>query len=154
MSNKMTEKLCRSTPQRPMRVMDKWHKNAMKFVSFKAFLVLLTAALGSMNFEVMAQTQQPSPVIEVVTMKLKSGVSAAQFKVIDQGMAAKYVSKRPGFLSRESAPGPGNTWLAIIHWRSAADADASMKSFSAAPGAAQFMSMIEPNSMTMTRYGW
>jgi len=154
MLNKMTEKLSRSAPQRLMRVMDKWQKKAVKFVSFKAFLVLLTVAFGSMNFQVMAQMQQPSPVIEVVTMKLKSGVSAAQFKAIDQDMAVNYVSKRPGFLSRESAPGPGNTWLAIIHWRSTADADASMKSFSTAPGSTRFMSMIEPDSMTMTRYGW
>ena len=68
MLNKMTEKLSRSAPQRLMRVMDKWQKKAVKFVSFKAFLVLLTVAFGSMNFQVMAQMQQPSPVIEVVTM--------------------------------------------------------------------------------------
>jgi hypothetical protein len=37
--------------------------------------------------------------------------------------------------------------------RSAAEADASMKTFEAAPAAGKFMSMIVPNSMVMTRYG-
>lgn len=114
---------------------------------------LVGAALASTVHQPAIQAKEPSPVIEVVTLKLKSGVTAAQFKSVDREIAAKYISVRSGFLSRESAPGSDNTWLAIIHWRSAADADASMKSFSAAPPA-EFLSMIEPDSVAMTRYGW
>jgi hypothetical protein len=94
-----------------------------------------------------------SPVIEVVTAKLRSGVTAAQVEAVDHEIATRLISKRPGFLSRESAPGDDRGWLAIVHWRSAVDADASMKSFSSAPIAAKFLDLIEPGSMVMKRYG-
>jgi len=90
-------------------------------------------------------------VIEVSTVKLKDGVNPTDFADVDRQVAI-YVSSLPGFISRESAPGPNNTWLVIVHWRSIADADAFMKSFSSAPAAAKFMSMIEPSTMSMARY--
>ncbi|MGH7185978.1 MAG: antibiotic biosynthesis monooxygenase family protein, partial [Pseudomonadota bacterium] len=65
----------------------------------------------------------------------------------------EHVSKQPGFLSRESAPGKDGEWLVIVHWRSIADADASMASFANARAAGVFMSMIDPSSMVMKRYG-
>jgi hypothetical protein len=94
-----------------------------------------------------------APVIEVVTAKLKSGVTAAQMEAVDHNIETSLISKRPGFLSRESAPGDDHSWLAIVHWRSAADADASMNSFSSAPIASSFPELIEPGSMAMKRYG-
>ncbi|MGF6935079.1 hypothetical protein OKW41_004241 [Paraburkholderia sp. UCT70] len=63
------------------------------------------------------------------------------------------IVRRPGFLSRESAPGSHHSWLAIVHWGSAADADASMEGLSSEAIAAQFMSLIEPGSLRMKRYG-
>lgn len=96
----------------------------------------------------------PSPVIEIVTLKLKPGVTDTQFALLDKKVQTTYMEKRPGFLSRESAPGSNNDWVVIVHWKSIADADASMKSFSTAPATAEWMSMIVPNSMVMTRYGW
>lgn len=93
------------------------------------------------------------PVIEVVTLKLKPGVSAEAFRLVDKAVETEHVSRQPGFLSRETAPGQNGAWLVIVHWRSAADADASMGSFEAAPAAAAFMDKIEPGSMVMTRYG-
>ena len=98
--------------------------------------------------------QSKSPVIEVVTLKLGTGVTPQDFQKVDQAMQATYMEKRPGFLSRESKPGKDGTWLAIVHWRSLADADASMKSFSTAGGTAKWMSEIAPGSMVMNRYGW
>ena len=100
-----------------------------------------------------SQAKESAPVIEVVTLKLESDVTVAQFETVDQDIQSTYMEKRPGFLSRESAPGKDNTWLVVVHWRSVSDADASMKSFSTASGTAKWMSMIVPNSMVMTRYG-
>jgi hypothetical protein len=48
----------------------------------------------------------------------------------------QYISKRSGFLSRESAPGGDHDWLVILHWRSVADAEASMKRYATAPASA------------------
>jgi len=120
----------------------------------RTLIVSASMAFAAIAGQASAQTKDGSPVIEVVTLKLKDGITASQFLPIDREIQANYISKRPGFLSRESAPGADHTWLVIVHWRSVADADASMKSFSTAPASAQFMSMIVPDSMVMTRYGW
>lgn len=91
-------------------------------------------------------------VIEVVTFRIKSGVSGAEFARLDKQVEQEHVSKQPGFVSRESAFGENNEWLVIVHWRSAADAEASMRSFEKAPAAAGFMSKIEASTMSMKRY--
>ena len=91
-------------------------------------------------------------VIEVVTFKLKTGVSAAEFAPIDKAVEREHVARQPGFVSRESAHGADGEWLVIVHWRSAKDADASMASFEKASAAAPFMSKLEASTMSMKRY--
>ena len=93
-----------------------------------------------------------SDVIEIVTFKLRPGVSAAEFRPVDKAVEQEHVSKQPGFVSRESASGADGEWLVIVHWRSEKDAEASMASFSKAPAAAQFMSKIDASTMSMKRY--
>lgn len=97
-------------------------------------------------------TAPSAKVIEVVTFKLSGGVTAAQFRLVDQEVEAQYVSRQPGFVSRESAAGEHGEWLVIVHWRSAADANSSMASFETAPAAAKFMSSIDASTMRMKRY--
>jgi hypothetical protein len=93
-----------------------------------------------------------APVIEIVTAKLKSDVAVAQMEAVDHEIGMSLIAKRRGFLSRESASGDDHSWLAIVRWRSAADADASMESFSLAPIAAKFMALIEPGTLVMKRF--
>jgi heme-degrading monooxygenase HmoA len=95
---------------------------------------------------------QGGKVIEIVTFKLKSEVSPAEFAPIDKAVGREHVAKQPGFISRESAHGADGTWLVIVHWRSVKDADASMASFEKAPAAAAFMAKIETSTMSMKRY--
>jgi hypothetical protein len=118
----------------------------------KTLTLVATAVLAAMGIETGAQAKPQTPVIEVVTLKIKPGVTTEQFEAVDHKVGAEYVAKRPGFLSRESAPGANQTWLAIVHWRSLADAEASMKSFEAAPAAKKFKSLIVADSMVMARY--
>jgi hypothetical protein len=99
-----------------------------------------------------AQAAETKSVIEVVTLKLKPGVTPAEFAPVDKAVADEHVSKQLGFISRESAAGENGEWLVVIHWRSVADADASMASFSKAPAAAAFMSKIDASTMVMKRY--
>ncbi|WP_428312913.1 antibiotic biosynthesis monooxygenase family protein [Hydrocarboniphaga sp.] len=99
-----------------------------------------------------ALASQGGNVIEVVTFKLKAGVSATDFAPIDKTVEREHVARQPGFISRESAHGADGDWLVIVHWRSAKDADASMAIFEKAPSAAQFMSKIEASTMSMKRY--
>jgi hypothetical protein len=65
-------------------------------------------------------------VIEVVTFKLKPGVSASEFAPVDKAVEVQHVAKQAGFVSRESAAGEGGEWLVIVHWRSVENAEASM----------------------------
>lgn len=91
-------------------------------------------------------------VIEVVTFNLKPGVTAEEFAPIDKRVETQHVSKQPGFISRESAAGSNGERVAIVHWRSIKDAEASMASFEKAPAAAEFMTKIDAATMSMKRY--
>lgn len=94
-----------------------------------------------------------NPVIEVVTLTIRDGVSADHFAALDKAVEREHVALQPGFIARESAHGENASWLVIVHWASVEDADASMASFAAAPAAAAFMEAVMPGSMAMTRYG-
>jgi hypothetical protein len=98
--------------------------------------------------------QSQKPIVEIATLKLGAGITRDEFQKVDKQMQATYMEKRPGFVSREALPGKDGTWVAIVHWRSLADADASMKSFASAAGTAKWMADIAPNSLVMNRYGW
>lgn len=113
---------------------------------------LIWSGLFTVLFTTGAIAADNSGVIEVVTFKLKPGVSAVEFAPIDHQVELQHVARQPGFESRESAVGSDNEWLVIVHWRSAEDAEASMASFENAPTAAAFMSKIEASTMSMRRY--
>lgn len=91
-------------------------------------------------------------VVEIVTFRLKQGVTVDEFRPLDKAVEVQHVAKQPGFISRESAAGDAGEWLAIVHWRSVEDAEASMASFSDAPATEQFMSKVDESTMSMTRY--
>lgn len=113
---------------------------------------LLSSALSATFAVPPALAGQGGNVIEVVTFKLRAGVSAAEFTPIDHAVEREHVAKQPGFVSRESAHGADGEWLVIVHWRSVKDADASMATFEKAPAAAPFMSKIDASTMRMKRY--
>lgn len=64
----------------------------------------------------------------------------------------QHLLRQPGFVSRERAAGENGEWLVLVHWRSAADANASMTSFEKTPAAAKFMSILDASTMLMRRY--
>lgn len=63
--------------------------------------------------------------IEIATFKLARGTTSEQFASIDRAMERDYISRQPGFISRESAAGTDGDWLVINHWKSAKDAEAA-----------------------------
>jgi len=115
--------------------------------------VLVALAAIAFSSSLLAKENTPmSEVIEVVRFKLIPGVSPSDFWVLDQAVERQHVSKQPGFLRRESASTPDGEWLVIVHWASAADADASMASFASARAAAAFMQGLDASTMTMQRF--
>ena len=99
-----------------------------------------------------ASAADTAQVIEVATFQLAAGVTAEQFAPIDKQVELEHVARQPGFISRETAAGDQGEWLVIVHWRSIADAEASMASFANAPAAAPFMARLDASTMRMKRY--
>lgn len=119
----------------------------------KIFQLLLTPLIaGFLSVQVANAAESSAKIIEIVTFKLKPGVSAEEFRKIDKDVEVNHVSKQPGFVSRESAADENGNWLVIVHWRSTQDADASMASFEKAPAAANFMARLDASTMSMRRY--
>lgn len=119
----------------------------------KIFQLLLTPLIaGFLSVQVANAAESSAKIIEIVTFKLKPGVSAEEFRKIDKDVEVSHVSKQPGFVSRESAADENGNWLVIVHWRSTQDADASMASFEKAPAAANFMARLDASTMSMRRY--
>jgi glyoxylase-like metal-dependent hydrolase (beta-lactamase superfamily II) len=93
-----------------------------------------------------------SSVIEIAIFKLASGTTAEQFAPIDHAMERDYISKSPGFISRESAAGDEGDWLVVNHWKSVADADAAMTGFASAQATQAFLSKLDAGTMFNRRY--
>ena len=112
---------------------------------------ILTAA-AIFTGATMANAQNTTAtVVEIATFDFAEGVNADAFAPVDARIEAEHVSQQPGFVSRET--GATDTgWVAIVHWETAADAQASMDSFANAPAAADFMGMMNVETMRMTRY--
>ena len=123
----------------------------MKFSKF-LFAGLMASTLLIVPGLASAEAANAAVVIEVATFQLKQGVTPAEFAVVDNAMEREYIAKQPGFVSRESAAGPNNEWLVIVHWKSLKDADASMASFEKASPTAAFMAKLDAATMSMKRY--
>ena len=99
-----------------------------------------------------APSLESGTIVEIATFKLQDGVTPDEFYVLDQAVESQHVSQQPGFISRESAVTEDNEWLAVVHWRSVEDAEASMASFADAPATADFMRKLDADTMSMKRY--
>lgn len=113
--------------------------------------VAALAATASAN-AVTKEASKVAAVIEIVRFKLAAGISPQAFLALDQAVAREHVAKQAGFVRRESASTSEGEWLVIVHWASAAAADASMASFATAPAAAAFMKGLDASTMSMQRF--
>ena len=114
----------------------------------RAILTAATLLTGA----AMAHAQDTNAtVIEIATFEFAEGVTAETFAPVDARVEAEHVSQQPGFVSRET--GATDTgWVAIVRWETAEHAQASMDSFAEAPAAADFMGLMNAETMRMTRY--
>ncbi len=94
----------------------------------------------------------PMSVIEIARLRLNPGTPLEQFVEQNRVIEADYLPNQPGFLGRELASGDDDEYIVVVHWRSAADADASMARFATDPTSQDFMALIDPTTMSMARY--
>ncbi|MCE7986584.1 MAG: hypothetical protein DYG89_35880 [Caldilinea sp. CFX5] len=88
------------------------------------------------------------PILEVVLFRAKAGVSDEQ---VLQGSAQiqPWLAGAAGYLKREVSKNEDGQWVDIVHWRSLDEAQQAAEQLMAEPTAAAFMSMIDPESITM-----
>jgi hypothetical protein len=90
--------------------------------------------------------------IEVLTFRLRAGVSAEEFVSENRKIQNELVALQRGFLSRETARGEDGEWLVVVRWESRADSAASMAAFGASPLTGAFLGMIDMGSMVANAY--
>jgi heme-degrading monooxygenase HmoA len=90
--------------------------------------------------------------VETIRFRLREGVADSDFLRRNRGVEDNYMSRRPGFRSRETARGEDGEWLVVVHWDSGEAAQATMGAFFAAPEAQEFLDAVDKASASSVRY--
>lgn len=88
------------------------------------------------------------PMIEVVLFHVKAGVTDAQV-LAASACTQEWLIQTDGYLARELSKDDEGQWVDIVHWRSLAAAQAAAEQIMRQPCAADFMAVIDPESITM-----
>jgi hypothetical protein len=113
------------------------------------YAMAVSLFLSLAAFQTRAEDQHVA--LEVVAVKLKAASDMDAFRKNDM-LVAEWVSKQPGFISRETATGPDGEWFTIVHWASLKDAENAGAAFMKSEQAKTAMSMIDQNSMLYKHY--
>lgn len=120
------------------------------FVRSVALFALGVVLAGCVSTSV--PKSSPMEVVEIITLRLRDGVTDSQFLAANQRVESEHVVGQPGFLSRQTARADNGEWLVLVHWTSISAAEASMASFASAPATQGFMAVIDGSSLIMKRY--
>lgn len=88
------------------------------------------------------------PTLEVVLFRAKAGVSDAQV-LHSSAQIQRWLENAQGYLKREVSKGDDGQWVDIVHWRSLAEAQQAAQQLMADPAAADLMSFIDPENVTL-----
>ena len=91
-------------------------------------------------------------VLEIATFRLRADASESAYLNADQEVERTHVAQQPGFLSRQIDSTDDGQRIVVVHWADAASAEASMATFMQAPATADFMALVDADTMAMTRY--
>ncbi|MCX7299723.1 MAG: hypothetical protein NTX73_04970 [Rhodobacterales bacterium] len=93
-------------------------------------------------------TTTTARVAEVVTFRLRQGITTAEFLVANATTAA-ILAVTPGLISRNLSAGPDGRWTDHVIWTDQASAQAAAQTIITDPRVAPFMSAIDPEGMDM-----
>jgi hypothetical protein len=120
--------------------------------SMQLFPLSLPAARFAPETGTASGSRPPSdpatPVIEIVSFRLRSGVGTADFLAAAETTRAALQDK-PGFLARWLSHGEDGLWTDLVHWSDAASARTAAAEVMADPGFARFLNAIDPESVQM-----
>ena len=90
-------------------------------------------------------------IVEVMTFRLREGVSDESFLALDKRLQTELVPNQPGFLRRTTAR-HGEDWLVVTLWATDGDAAAFQRAAEGHPMQAEFEHTIEAGTLHLTRY--
>lgn len=93
-----------------------------------------------------------SKTFEIVTFRLKQGVSNDAFKEETMSMERNFLGKLPGFVDRDTGISDDGEVAVVLHWKSAEDAQSSIDKFVESEGTKAFTSMIDMDTFKMRRF--
>jgi hypothetical protein len=91
-------------------------------------------------------------VIELLMFRLAPGTDEAAFLAADRRVQTDFAYRQPGLVRRTTARGGDGEWVVVDLWRSAADADACDAAWGADPVSAEFMALVDGDSVRTQRY--
>ena len=90
--------------------------------------------------------------VEIVTFRLKDGVSRDDFVAETASMERNFLGKLKGFTDRDTGMSEDGEVVVVLHWESAEDAQASINKFVDAEGTRAFTAMIDMDTFVMRRF--
>ncbi|MBO0690797.1 MAG: hypothetical protein J2P40_14650 [Candidatus Dormibacteraeota bacterium] len=91
-------------------------------------------------------------VIEVMTFRLRSGASEAEFLAADRRVQAEFAYQQPGMVRRTTGRGHEGDWVVVDLWRSAAHADACLDGWHRDPAPRAFMAFVDEATVRVQRF--
>ncbi|WP_340680640.1 hypothetical protein [Paraglaciecola sp.] len=86
--------------------------------------------------------------IEMVSYRLKAGVSIAELRATHAGVNA-FCLAQPGFLYRSVSQDEHQTWFDLVYWKTMDDANAAGEAFMQNSAGQVLASLIDNNTMQM-----
>jgi len=134
-----------------IRTKEKTRRKGLTIFSM-LFLVLVTfSSIYGQQTKIKGENKMKTSVIEVVIMKVKSGISDNEFlqaaKSVDET-----VSKLPGFISRDLAKDENGNWIDIVHWSDMESAKNAAEAIMQSQTCGIFFGMINEQSMKMYHF--
>jgi hypothetical protein len=90
--------------------------------------------------------------IEIMTFRLAPGTDRTAFLEADRRVQTEFAYHQPGLLRRTTAWGPDGVWIVLDLWQTAEDADACSAKWGAEPVTADFMALLDAESVRTDRY--
>ncbi len=91
-------------------------------------------------------------VIEIMTFRLSSGIDDAVFLAADREVQSDFAYRQAGLLRRTTARGEGGEWIVVDLWHSPEEADRCAGRWGNDPVTAEFISLLDENSVRTQRY--
>ncbi|MGH9079774.1 MAG: hypothetical protein ACRDYE_06830 [Acidimicrobiales bacterium] len=91
-------------------------------------------------------------VIEIMRFRLALHADSLAFEAADRRVQIEFAYQQPGLLRRTVARAADGEWVAIDLWRSSQEAERGAEAWELDPVAADFMSFVDVDSVSVDRY--